>query len=116
MSNPVTKISLSIYKGSTYRHKIDVVENAVAKDLTGYTARMEIRDAAGALLHTCTTANAELSVDPTGAVTIHIDGVDIYAWAFTEALYDLFVIDPTGEPYAVSWGAVIVYPSYTDVT
>lgn len=116
MSNPITKINLNIYHGSTYRHQIDVIENAVAKDLTGYTGRMEIRDAAGAVLHSSTTVNGELSIDVAGSVTIHINGVDIYAWAFTEASYDLFVFDPTGEPYVVSWGSVIVFPGQTDVT
>lgn len=114
MPNPVDNVPLSIYRYSRYTHRFTVVDADEAEvDVTGYTARLEIRASPGsAILYTATTDD-DLMTGADGVVDLAIPGETIGDWAFSTAQYDLFVISPSGNPYAVARGRVRVYPAIT---
>ncbi|MER6830833.1 hypothetical protein ABT352_32905 [Streptosporangium sp. NPDC000563] len=85
--------------------------------LTGYTARAQIRPSRGrdtAVLHELTTANGRLVIDgPAGTITIHIPGDESTPWVWTEGVYDLELVSPSGAPTRLLMGAVRVDPEVT---
>lgn len=76
-------------------------------DLTGYTAKMEIRPYAGSVrvYDTLTTENGRLVID--GGTVQMIFPADITKdYQFTRARYDLMVISPDGLKYRVVEGDI----------
>lgn len=115
MPNPVDNVPLSIYRYSRYTHRFTVVDaDELAVDVMGYTALLEIRASPdSAVLHTASTANNQLMTGADGTVDLAIPGEEVGDWDFSTAQYDLFVISPSGNPYAVARGRVRVYPAIT---
>lgn len=69
-------------------------DNSV-KDLTGYSARMQIKPYKGSkeLLIDLSTTNLKLRIDiPTGAVTIILSSDDTDLLHYTKSVYDLILI------------------------
>ncbi len=112
MANPVTKVNLDIYDDSTYQHKFNVVDGSGnAVDLTGYTAKLLMKETeTSAILFTALVTDY-LTVDASGYVMLDIPGSVVGGWNFDEAKYDLAVIDGTSKPFVVSRGNVRIYPS-----
>ena len=96
-------INIEWDKGSTFRHPFTWttgpdLDNQTPVDLTGVTAAMHIRDKYDdSLLHTMTTENGGISLEPvayspneTGVIEVYISAADLAAfnWAST-AVYDL---------------------------
>ena len=73
--------------------------NSVVRDLTGYTARMQVRatsDAATSLLE-LTTANGRITItEASGRLDLSVTAAVTAALTFREAVYDLEIISPTG--------------------
>jgi hypothetical protein len=88
------KLDITLYRGVTFKHKIQVVDaDGVARNLTGYTARMQIREDVD-------DSNIELTVTPTisgvaGEITIEIDNADTASLTVSSAVWDL-LIDSSG--------------------
>ncbi len=90
---------LLIEQGATFRDgfilKTGTGETAVPADLTGYTARMQIREEidSSAVLIELTTENGRIDIDPlTGTVTLMIDADDTAELSFDVGNYDLELV------------------------
>lgn len=98
------KLNLLIEQGATFKHALLVKQGtgvaAPPMDLTGYTARMQIRaeiDAATPLIE-LTTENARITITPLeGKVELLISAADTAALTFETATYDLELISAAGE-------------------
>ncbi|GHE32405.1 hypothetical protein GCM10017673_39170 [Streptosporangium violaceochromogenes] len=85
--------------------------------LTGYQARSHLRPHRGRdapLLYELTTGNGRLTIDgPAGKLTVRIPAEDSSAWEWLEAVYDLELVAPSGEPTRLLEGPVCVDPEVT---
>lgn len=114
MAFPV-KVNITIYQGSTYEHRFDVLDGTSIYDLTGFSARMQFRATvdAATTLYEATSADDLVIDGPAGTVTVLIPDETSEAWAFTRAVYDLEIEAPTGEAYRIAEGSVKVRPEVT---
>lgn len=100
---------LKIYQGSYFLFPFILKE----KDLTGYSAKMQIRDRNNQnLLLELTTENEKLKITPeSGRVDIIISPEETKI--LQSGIYDLFLIDEDEKPEAYLTGNVIVTPAIT---
>ena len=86
-------------------------------DLTGYKARMTIRNRQGGTeLLTLTTENGRISVDPVArTITLNISAADTALLAWTRGVYDLEMVsnDPTPKVTLIMSGSVAVTKEIT---
>lgn len=90
--------------------------HTVIQPITGWDAKLEIRDkAGGALLEQCTVGNGKLTINgPAGQVTVHVAGSVTAAYTWTAGIYDLFVLGPANAPTKRPlFGYVTVSPRIT---
>ena len=82
------------------------------RDLTGYTARMEIRDAAGQVLTTLTTENAGIVLDSAEhMIDLLLSAAATAVLALGDCTFDLEMISSTGEVTFILSGPVRVVDS-----
>lgn len=105
------KLDLIIEKGGKFTKHLEYKDkNKAAIDLTGYTARMQIRKNAQAasFILELTTENGRISITPlTGEIDLLITGADTAG--ITErgnAIYDLELVDAGSEPLKFLRGTV----------
>lgn len=109
-----SKLNFSVRRGSTLRRtitwyatpvwldaeqtQIDTI-NSTPVDLTGYTARMQVRDCQnGVVALDLTTENAGLVLgDATGTITFFVSDTDTENVTFDRCLYDLELVEPGGD-------------------
>jgi hypothetical protein len=88
-----TKLNISIEQGAKFERNILVRNNnGTSKDLTGYSARMQVRPtfASSTILLEATTANGLISINgPGGIVTISISADITTPLDWSVAVYDL---------------------------
>ena len=75
--------------------------NGVAVNLTGYTARMELRRSVTAadVLLSLTNVNGGISIDPLlGKVIVIFKESDTQGVPWTGGVYDLELVNPSGKP------------------
>jgi len=112
-------IDLDVYKGSTFVKIIQwkTGETPVAVNLTGCTARMQIRKAVNdtAILDTLTTENGKLLIhEPlNGKFKIVISAATSTSYTFTSAVYDLEIIFTDGTVTRVIEGCLTASPEVT---
>ena len=112
-------IDLDVYKGSTFVKIIQWKTGTppVAVNLTGCTARMQIRKAVNdtTVLDTLTTENGKLVIhEPlNGKFKIVISAATSTAYTFTSAVYDLEIIFTDGTVTRVIEGCLIAAPEVT---
>lgn len=86
-----------IEQGSTFTRTITYTDSAgEAIDLTGYTARMQIRETkeSNSVLAELTTENSGITiVGATGTITLLITAAVTAKMSFSKAYYDLELID-----------------------
>lgn len=78
-------------------------------DLTGYSARMQIRQTAWdpTVLADMTTGNGKITISaPTGEVAIHLTAAETSALSFATAVYDLEIVAPNGLVTRLAAGAL----------
>ena len=110
---PAAKLNLAIEQGATWRHglalKAGPGANAPALDLTGFTARMQLRAdlAAPAVLVELTSANGRITMTPLeGRLDLVLSSQDTTALDFDRAVYDLEIESAGGEVTRVLTGVV----------
>ena len=83
--------------------------------LTGYTARMDIKDkVGGTVLHSMTSANGGISIDTSGkTITLNISATDTAAFAWQRGVYDLEMISASSVVTALLTGKVSVTKEVT---
>jgi hypothetical protein len=81
-------------------------------DLTGYTARAQVRATPVALeiLHEWSTDNTRAAILGS-TVALYVD--DSESWSWTAGVYDLHLIDESGRHEVIAWGRVTVLPGVT---
>lgn len=117
-----TKVPLKIYQGATFFESWawstapDESSAYTPVDLTGCTARMQIRakiEATTPLL-TLTTENGGISLGGTaGTIELLIDADDTAALTWTSGVYDLEIVFPGGQVTRLTYGSVTVSPEVT---
>jgi len=124
---PAAKKNLTIEQGATWRGTYTLLQPAAAGtpvanmlpiDLTGYSARMQIRPdyTSTTVLVELTPANAGISITAaTGQINLHISAADTAALTFTDApaVYDLELIEPGGDVIRLLKGSVTLSPEVT---
>lgn len=103
---------ITIEQGATYVQALIWKDSdGVAMDLTGYTARMQIRakKSSETVLHEATTENGGIAITAlTGTVTITISAADTAAFDFLKGVYDLELISGTSVVTRLVEGSVAV--------
>lgn len=86
---------IKIEKGADY--DVTVTWGNPPVNLTGYTAKLEIRDRkGGSVLHTTLTEVAGITLGgAAGTIAIHIEGSVTATFTFSRAVYDLVMTGPT---------------------
>lgn len=84
-------------------------------DLTGYTARMLIRDRiGGTLLHTLNTTLGNITIDnATKFITLTITAAETEAFTWKKGVYDLEMVSPAGIVTSILEGEVFVAKEVT---
>jgi tRNA A37 methylthiotransferase MiaB len=112
-------IDLEVYKGSTFVKTIQwkTGEPATAVNLTGCTARMQIRKSVNdtTVLDTLTTENSKLQIhEPlNGKFKIVIAANISTQYTFTSAVYDLEIVFAEGTVVRVIEGCLTAVPEVT---
>lgn len=116
---------LTIEQGSTWTHAFIVnqpaeagtpIESLVPADLTGYTARMQVRKHVESphILLELTTGNGRITVTPlTGRIDLIVDAVTTSALNFTTAVYDVEIVSTGGIVTRLVRGKVTLIPEVT---
>lgn len=90
------KYNITIEKGATYRENVQWLDdNGLPIDLTGYTARMQIRRTYNAtILVELTTENSGITITPlTGELDLFISANDTGLFSYGSFIYDLELIN-----------------------
>ncbi|MER5643958.1 hypothetical protein [Streptosporangium sp. NPDC002524] len=105
----------NIDQGTTVRRPLRWMRDGAPVDLTGATARMEIRaKAGGALLHRLDTANEGILLGGTSGTIVLIIAPEVSsAWTVFKAVYDLEVVEASGAVTRLLQGPVSVSPEVT---
>lgn len=94
------KIKLNIEQGATFRYSLNWTADDVPVDLTGCTARMQIRldVSSPAVIAELTTQNTGIVLNATpGQVDLYLSATDTAALNFDTAVYDLEVEFTNGD-------------------
>lgn len=77
-------------------------------DLTGYTARMSIKDKiGGAVLHSLTTENGGIVIDPAAkTITLSIPAADTEDFTWSRGVYDLEMVSSAGKVTRIISGRI----------
>ena len=113
--------NLIIEQGATFEFNINWMQSdgVSAVDITGYTARMHIRDSVDAVdppLVIFTTENTRIVLgDAAGTIQLIMSATDTAALSFTEGVYDLELVDTggVGTVTRLIYGGVEVRPEVT---
>lgn len=81
-------------------------------DLSGFTARLQVRSGPGGTLYAdLTTAGGQITIDGAlGRVDATVDDTITAAWTFEKAEYELQIYDGTGTPTSLVKGNVGLSP------
>jgi len=124
---PAAKKNLSIEQGATWRDSYVLLQSApvgtpvadmLPVDLTGYSARMQVRPdyASATVLVDLTVANGGITITAAaGKISLYISAADTSALAFTDttAVYDLELIEPAGDVIRLLRGSISLSPEVT---
>lgn len=111
-------------KGTTIARSLTWKRNAAAEgetedyqpvDLTGYSARMEIKDKYdGLLLHRLDSDTDTLVIDaPNGSISFEIPAETTEEWVWRNAVYDLELVDSSGRVTRLIQGTISLTPEVT---
>lgn len=102
-----TQVDLVIRTGESFEIVLPVVDAAgVAVDLTGWTAKSQIRRAAGEpVLHEWSAAAANITLAGS-TVTLAVAAAVTATWTWSDARYDVEITDTAGRPHCIAQGSV----------
>lgn len=114
-ANTVTVDDISAAAFKAYRGPSGYLAYYTPPDLTGFTARMSIKDQIdGVLLHSLTTENGGITVSAADdTIFLEISAEDTAAFEWKKGVYDLEMVDPDGVVTAILKGAIHVTPEVT---
>lgn len=95
---PAAKHKLKIEQGATFRQSFDWTANGSPVNLTGYTARMQMRNPieSPVVIHELTTENGGIIFSDllAGKIDLFISDADTSSFTFDSCVYDLEMIAP----------------------
>lgn len=102
------KYKIKINQGATLRIPFTWKSNGTAIDITGFTARMQIRKTISSteIIHELTTENGGIILGDDGAFLIYISDSVTKTFNFTTAVYDLEFVNLEGDVIRLLEGAV----------
>lgn len=114
---------LKIHQGSLLRRVFILKTNGQPADLTGFTARLQLRaeaSEASPVLLEVSTGNGITIEGPEGRIVIEVSGrvgaaPSTASLAFEWAVWDLFLYGPTGEPQKIVGGPASLIKAVTHV-
>lgn len=112
-------VNLTIYQGSTFMQEFQwkTGNPAVPVNLTGYTARMQIRSkvADPTIISNLTTENSGITFPDAiaGKFVLEISATATALMDFKSAVYDLEMIMPNGKVKRLFGGSVALSPEVT---
>ncbi len=117
MTTTSGKYDFTLYQGATFARVLTWKdENETPIDLTGYTARMHIRESqdADAAFVTLTTENDGITLgDAAGTITLSISASDTAAITETSGVYDLELVSAGGIVTRLLAGEVLISKEVT---
>ena len=101
---------LIIDQGATWRRTVTYADaNSVPKSLTGYTATLIVKDAAGgATLLTLNAGNGGTTLLDPGSIRLYLSAIDTAAITWTTGVYRLTLVSPMGDVVRLLQGVIIV--------
>lgn len=113
MSFLPVKYNFTIWKGATFSKRLTLYtgeQGSAARDLTGYTALLEIKDKPeGAVLMTLNTANSRIVLGgATGNIDLLISATDTGTINWQGGVYDLTIQSGAGVVDAILTGGFTV--------
>ena len=94
-----TTYDLTIEQGATFSQLVTYKESGVAVNLTGYTARMQVRSTleSASTVVELTTANGRITLGGSaGTITLTVSATDTAALTAGRGVYDLELVSGSG--------------------
>lgn len=114
------KIDLTIYQGATFQRSWSIVESGGDEpiDLSGYTARMQIREKlkSETVVLELTTENGRITIDvgeEATTLSLYIDPATTAGITVTKGVFDLELIDISDDVYRLMEGSVAISKEVT---
>lgn len=108
------KQNFTIEQGATFKKRmIWRNKNGRPIDLTGYTAKMQLRTAASSStsILDLLTSNSRITIDGThGIIDLLVSATDTAALSVMTAVYDLILTSPTGTVTRLLEGKITITP------
>jgi hypothetical protein len=108
---------LEIVQGSTFKHIVELRDaNGALKDLTGYSAEMQIRPRADSpvLILEMSSTNGRLELGGEfGTITMKLNALETAVLSFDVAVFDLEITAPDDTVTRILGGNVILIPNIT---
>ena len=106
--NLINAVAAGLYTSGGY------IQYFTPQDLTGYTARMQVRDRVGGTVLQTLVSPTQITIDNVGkAITIVLAPTDTAASAWTSGVYDLELVSPAGSATTLLYGAITLNPQVT---
>ena len=114
---PAAKLKLKIEQGATFRQSFDWTANGAPVNLTGYTARMQMRNSIDSpvMIHELTTENGGITFPDVlqGKIELFISDINTSAFKFDSCVYDLEMIAPNTDVIRLIEGEITLSKEVT---
>lgn len=109
---------LYVYQGEDWKFSAVLDENGVLVDLSGYTGKMEVREAPGSpVLLTLATSGSGIVLDNSGQIALSMDHSQTAAFEISQAQYDLKIRETSSSSITpVFSGKLFIRRQITELT
>lgn len=110
------KCNFTIKQGSTFRKPFQWIAGGTPVDMTGWTARMQIRPEvdSDSVIAELTTENGGITIEPLeGKISLFLSDVETGAFSFESAVYDIELVDQAGDVHRDIEGKIKLSPEVT---
>lgn len=113
MSVVPDRLNLSVWKDTTFQATLTYYTDdtgVTLRNLTGYTALMEIKDTpTGSVIATWSTANGLIVLGGSlGTITITVPATTVAGYTWRSGVYDLLITSPSGFVDALLFGSFTI--------
>ena len=110
------KCNFTIKQGATFRKPFQWNAGGSPVDMTGWTARMQIRPEVDSeiVIADLTTENGGITIEPLeGKINLYLSDVETSAFGFESAVYDIELVDQSGDVHRDIEGKIKLSPEVT---
>lgn len=110
------KCNFTIKQGSTFRKSFQWIAGGSPVDMTGWTARMQIRPEvdSDSVIAELTTENGGITIEPLeGKINLFLSDVETSVFSFESAVYDIELVDQAGDVHRDIEGKIKLSPEVT---